>query len=166
MTDSATSSVPWDLIPHEPDLWFRRFREFYLLYGPERSVETAFGNWKTTTPEGSLSRAKRPPTNWRKTAAKWRWAERAEAWDEVNRAELRRAVAEKALAETSIVADRELSRLDRESAGQVNLLNKFVDRITKLCGSTEPPAHPEPAQPDDPDPDRPDVDQPGADPVS
>ena len=63
---------PWERLADEPAKWFARF-DTYRLLGPDRTVEQVFRN--ITGQRGTSS------ANWRVYAVKWRWRERAEAWD-------------------------------------------------------------------------------------
>lgn len=73
----------WEREDGEPSRWFARF-DTYRLLGPGRSIEEAFRRARET--EGL--RAERPGSIWYEMAKRWRWAERAEAWDAHIRAEL------------------------------------------------------------------------------
>lgn len=75
MSEPAQQPKPWDRQPDEPALWFSRF-DAYRLLGPKRSVTAA---WNAET--GVKVQGKEAPSNWYQSAKKWRWQERAEAWD-------------------------------------------------------------------------------------
>lgn len=63
---------PWDRQDGEPARWFDRF-ERYRKLGPRRTFEGAFRE-----DTGGNGRAN---GRWWAEAARWRWKERAEAWD-------------------------------------------------------------------------------------
>ena len=71
----------WDRLPGESGLWYERF-DIYRLAGSGRSLDATYRLVSDRT-EG------RAGAVWRKTAEKWRWQERAEAWDAVEREKLR-----------------------------------------------------------------------------
>jgi len=66
---------PWHRLPAEPPRWFLRFERFRLM-GPRRSVDEV---WRQ---EGAERRkGQRPSGAWFKQVKRWRWADRAAAWD-------------------------------------------------------------------------------------
>lgn len=88
---------PWDLMQGESSSWFSRF-DIYRSIGPNRSMAKAYEVYQRREAE----RAERPfvptpsklvggtpgqgshrsaPTNWWQASRRWRWAERAAAWD-------------------------------------------------------------------------------------
>src|SRR5262249_9966141 len=115
----------WDRLPDEPANWYARF-EAYRLAGPQRTLE---GVW---TAEAKRSKAKRPGSDWYQAAKRWRWQERAEAWDAAQREEARScyaaqveagrlrwaALTAKALAK----AERFIDRLDPEACDPGTML--------------------------------------------
>jgi hypothetical protein len=68
----------WDRQEGEPLLWFRRYERFRLME-PARSINAVFDEEHPTENDGK-SRQK-VPGEWYKQAKKWRWEERAAAWD-------------------------------------------------------------------------------------
>lgn len=123
----------WDRQPGELILWFGRFEAFRLL-GTERTIEDA---WRTKCPEVA-KRRKRPGSAWFKASAKWRWKERAEAWDE---AERRRHEEEwRARAEEVRKLDFEAGARLRERAGQlVEQMSRFFERHEALADDPNKP---------------------------
>ena len=81
----------WDRLPGEPNRWYERF-ETYRLLGPDRSVDAAFRAHAGRQP-ASPACPDRPPAranrHWYAAVARWRWAERSEAWDAEQRAVIR-----------------------------------------------------------------------------
>ena len=75
MTDDASPKL-WQPQPDEPPEWYDRFHT-YLTLGPSRTLESAFRVRANSngSPSGTVSRL----------AAKWRWEERAMAYDTANR---------------------------------------------------------------------------------
>jgi hypothetical protein len=63
----------WDRLPREPLLWFRRF-EWFKRMEPERLIPAVYREM-TKDDENNT------PGSWYKMAKKWRWEERATAWD-------------------------------------------------------------------------------------
>jgi len=84
-------SQPWSRQVNEPARWYARF-ETYRLLGPTRTLEEAFRVAVANaglTDERYGGSSPRPGQAWYNAARKWQWQERAEAWDEVERARLR-----------------------------------------------------------------------------
>lgn len=77
---SDTADRLWDRQASEPSRWFYRFDTYYRPIGPERSLLGAYRTWHQAD-KGRKSQSVSAPTSWRMAAEKWRWAERAEAWD-------------------------------------------------------------------------------------
>jgi hypothetical protein len=75
--------APWERQPGEPMLWFARF-ERYRLMGAGRSL-LALYRWERSGMNGrgatGSGGARTIPNAWRRAAERWRWRERAEAWD-------------------------------------------------------------------------------------
>lgn len=76
----------WDRLPEESNSWYGRF-ETYRLMGPDRTVQETYNLWRQ-----SKGRPVRGQTSgsWSSAASRFRWKERAEAWDEVEREGARR----------------------------------------------------------------------------
>lgn len=85
----------WARLPGEPELWHQRFVGYCTL-GVERSLERCYQLHSVMA-----GRTARPavPREWRQAAQRWRWEERALAWDRADGArslepgELRRLLA-------------------------------------------------------------------------
>lgn len=77
----------WELQPGEPNLWFSRF-ELFRLAGPRRSLRSIYNGERVAgrvggkAPQSPVDHA---PAAWDNAALKWRWRERAEAWDAAER---------------------------------------------------------------------------------
>lgn len=76
----------WDRLPSESGLWYERF-DLYRLAGPGRNLDATYR--LATGKEG------RAGASWWNACRKWRWEERAEAWDVVEREALRAAEEER-----------------------------------------------------------------------
>lgn len=63
----------------EPIMWFVRF-ESYRLVGPGRTLLGAYNAWLQQAQPGTKRRIIVPGA-WYRNAKKWKWKERAEAWD-------------------------------------------------------------------------------------
>jgi hypothetical protein len=83
----------WERREGEPNKWLDRFQT-YLLLGPSRSLYAAYTAWRERS--GAKSAQKRAglpqsrfglPQSWRLAAEKWQWQQRAEAFDEHERAQ-------------------------------------------------------------------------------
>src|SRR5689334_14035652 len=72
--------APWEPIPGESALWHKRFQEFYLSVGPNRSIDDAWRRFKTST-SSAPNQHQRADGIWKATASKYRWATRAALWD-------------------------------------------------------------------------------------
>jgi hypothetical protein len=81
---------PWEQIEREPDLWYGRFVKFMRL-GTKRSVNAIYA-------KESKQKQVKSSTNigpeWYEASKQWNWAERARAYDEHQRAEEDRIIAE------------------------------------------------------------------------
>ena len=64
----------WQL-PGEPAKWYIRYSR-YRLAGPGRTVDRV---WRGEAPNGAKGRS--APGSWDRAVRRWRWAERASAWD-------------------------------------------------------------------------------------
>ena len=69
---------PWERQPGEGNLWYDRFTQ-YRLKGSSRSLGAVYDDWRA---EKGRKRTGKPATSWRRNWKKWRWEERAAAWDE------------------------------------------------------------------------------------
>jgi hypothetical protein len=78
---------PWELQPGEPDLWYQRFHDHYLLAGPDRTVDEAYRRHRDRKAQAASSDGAPPrhrgraPGAWVKIAGRWDWAGRARAFD-------------------------------------------------------------------------------------
>lgn len=75
--------TPWERLPDEPADWFRRFTD-YLLLGPSRTLVAVWERDKAAkSAQGSFQpKAKKPSRYWQDMKIKWRWDERAAAYDQ------------------------------------------------------------------------------------
>ena len=86
MDESAPN--PWDQLPTEPDEAFARFL-LYRNLGPGRSQQSAYETYLATFRNAAPKEltagksAKKPqvPGHWNDDSAKYRWVDRATAWD-------------------------------------------------------------------------------------
>lgn len=70
--------TPWARFDDEPGRWFARF-EAFRQFGPTRSL---LGTVSAERAEkGGKRRARKVPGAWDRAAKRFRWRERAEAWD-------------------------------------------------------------------------------------
>lgn len=80
---AATDNIerdPWDQEPDEPAYWHKKFTE-YRLMGPDRTLTRYFRLCRAM--EGKeVTASTHPNDSWRENARRWRWEERAKAWDE------------------------------------------------------------------------------------
>jgi len=81
--------MDWERLPAEPSRWFARF-EHYRLLGPDRSLDGAYRAWRAEQPSGAKgTRSQGANRHWYDAARRWRWLDRAEAWDEAEREAVR-----------------------------------------------------------------------------
>jgi hypothetical protein len=85
MNDVQPAPVPWERQPGENNRWYARFEEFRLA-GPSRSL---LGAVNAERRRKGRPTARSTPQAWAASARRWRWRERAEAWDECQRQETR-----------------------------------------------------------------------------
>lgn len=76
---------PWDRLPEEPELWYRRFRE-YLDQEPPRSLLRVYKAWAAR--KGKKRQGKKAPkeidffpSTWGEKRDEYHWRERAAAYD-------------------------------------------------------------------------------------
>lgn len=80
---------PWSQLPNEPDLWYGRFTAF-LRMGTRRSVNAVYRKEHRKTPKSTDNTG----SDWYNAAKEWQWQERARAYNEHQRAEEDRIIAE------------------------------------------------------------------------
>jgi hypothetical protein len=81
----------WEQQDGEPDLWYRRFHEHYLLKGGDRSVDAAWREYDASRPDTGRAKVRKAPYQWTKAAIRYEWVTRARAWDDQERVSLRKA---------------------------------------------------------------------------
>lgn len=121
----------WDRQPREPMNWFERFERFRLA-GANRSMLAIYKAEKAVTDAAKGKPYKEPktlPKQWRDLSSKWRWRERAEAWD-AHLIEIRREEEAKRLAEEQEIA-RQFRRQSVQSMGILltNLIEKMANTV-------------------------------------
>jgi hypothetical protein len=67
----------WDQQPGEKTLWYDRFWKW--LHDPRRSMMAVYNGERDKARKG---KAESPPGAWKKAARQWKWAGRAQAWDD------------------------------------------------------------------------------------
>lgn len=77
MSDKKTGKQPWDQLEGEPALWYGRFVQ-YRMMGKARAVIAVINQERQLA--GKVA-ARQTPGGWTMISTKFRWAERAEAWD-------------------------------------------------------------------------------------
>lgn len=113
-----TDPQPWDRQPEEPRLWYLRF-ERYRLAGLGRTIE---GVYRMEQDEAGKT-GKRASRHWYAAAKRWRWVDRAAAWDN---AELDRARGAAEERRKTIVTSGFALRHERISA-----LQEVADKLMK-----------------------------------
>lgn len=120
-------SEPWRREKGEPAQWFHRLDAYFRPLGPERTIEEAWRRWKAA--EAKVRKSKRPSVHWYKASDKWRWKERAEAWDASERRK-RIAVEEEARAEMLKRHTRQAQALQSIGSMRLQLFDrKRLDRM-------------------------------------
>jgi len=72
---------PWDQQPDEPDEAYGRFL-IYRGLGPGRSVQRSYQTYLNTFRNaGGRPKTPQVPGHWSDDSARWRWVDRAHAWD-------------------------------------------------------------------------------------
>lgn len=121
----------WDLLPDEPTKWHDRFLT-YLGLGPWRSLHAAYLLDREQR-EVELPPARGTPGSWRKNAERWRWVERAKAWDAGQHEKAKTALAqvlEILLLAGPLAASKLVGLLEASSDDQVRLAaNSILNRI-------------------------------------
>lgn len=112
----------WDRQPGEPARWFARFSAFLAL-GPGRSLNASARAEQGDGGKVSEGAERRAAGAWQRTAQRWRWRERAEAWDKGQ-------------------ADRERDALEderrEERRARRALLRTARQKVERALGSLEP----------------------------
>jgi hypothetical protein len=67
----------WEQMEGEPEIWYRRFN-VYRLMGPSRNISKAYKNWRAGSGKNEKARA---GSEWFTESSRWKWKERADAWD-------------------------------------------------------------------------------------
>ena len=117
MPDTTPASDPWEREPGENTRWYSRFEQFRLA-GAGRSL---LGAVNADRIRQGMKRQDQIPGAWSRAAAKWRWRERAEAWDEFERQKARE------------MHSKEVEEMNRRHV-QISkaLQNKAAQRLTSL----------------------------------
>jgi len=90
----------WERQPGEPSLWYNRFHAFKLS-GKRRAVLAIYNRERA---EAGESGKKRTPGSWDDAVIRWRWRERAEAFDASIRAEQEAEWRERTMPEGQVLA--------------------------------------------------------------
>ncbi len=117
---------PWESMPGEPARWYARF-ERYRLAGPARSL---LGTFNAQRADKGMPHRGCVPGAWAEAARRWRWRERADAWDEEERRQSRAAHAAKT---------REMH--ERHAQEARGLQAKAIERLRGLRPEELGPAH-------------------------
>lgn len=81
--EQAEQSQVWDRMPGESSLWFSRFEQ-YRMAGPGRSMLGVFNRWRESR---GKSRCHSMSDHWVQASRRYQWRDRAEAWDDYQRAQ-------------------------------------------------------------------------------
>lgn len=116
---------PWERQTKEPNRWYARFESFRLA-GTRRSL---LGIVNGERQQRGVPTSRSVPQAWATNARRWRWRERAEAWDACQRLEARAAHAQQ-------VAEMNHRHLQEAKA----LQHTAVQRLKTLDAATLSPA--------------------------
>lgn len=108
--------LPWEQQVGEPDRWFSRFQT-YLDLGPIRSVVQVYRAEKGR--DGHAQACGR----WKLSATRWRWTERARAYDAHQRQERQRA---------------NLAALDEAREGHLRIARQIVAKALEFYSTLDP----------------------------
>ncbi|HMF29002.1 MAG TPA: hypothetical protein VKE42_09545, partial [Candidatus Cybelea sp.] len=127
-TATYATADPWDRQPGEPMRWFHRFEQ-YRLAGPQRSVVGTFNQERAKLcKKGQKYHARTQATGaWNRNFARWRWKERATAFDESQVAEERAAL--QAARKAALAKHAELGGLAIDVSERKLRSKRFVRRI-------------------------------------
>ncbi len=101
----------WARQSNEPGHWYDRLERFRLL-GPGRSIEAVYRQERESG---------RPSQHWYAAAKKWRWGERADAWDGAERERIRAAEADRRFD----ARQRRLNQIEAVQVGAFAALSKI-----------------------------------------
>jgi hypothetical protein len=137
MPETPPRPEPWDRQPGEPTRWFARF-ERYRMAGSGRSLLGAVNAEQAD--KGGQKRTKVSGA-WDQAFARWRWRQRAEAWDDQQRDKARETHAQE-IAEMNNRHIRESQALQAKAIARLNSLTegdltatevvRFLIEATKL----------------------------------
>lgn len=149
MTPEETQK-PWSQQPGESELWFNRFEHYRLLW-PHSLLRVYLLEWRSEQGKTEEKRGidvtleqhlpKKAPNNWYETAKKYRWIERAAAFDAFQIAEIeQKLAAEKArtLLTDYAVMYRRVAQLNEQAKQLIAMLddpNKVWVPDVKAIGS-------------------------------
>jgi hypothetical protein len=83
----STEHKPWERLPDEPLFWYSRYKRFQGL-GPKRTMLAALEQERRvskvpkSTENGKKPKSVAVPGSWKQASSKWRWVERAQAYDD------------------------------------------------------------------------------------
>jgi hypothetical protein len=117
---AADGGNPWGRLPDESGVWYDRFVH-YLSAGPGRSIDGAWRRHRETSTKPAPNQHQRANGIWKATASKYRWAERAAAWD-VHQGKLMVEAAER----DAIEAHRRHVLMTRKHFNQVSIAGEKI----------------------------------------
>jgi len=133
----------WEQQKGEPTLWYRRFTEFYLTGGEDRTLAGAFRTFKarhanSTRTARDFGRMQ-PSGDWTKYCAKWSWVSRSQSYDAHQAVLLRKAHAnmvkrtnEKHLAVVQSHFAKLIQRTSKLDYGKVNDIGRMLEYAERL----------------------------------
>lgn len=128
---------PWEQQPEESAAAYRRFC-YYRDLGPGRTLERAYGAYLETKQKKAPKGTKKPvPGNWKKDAARFKWKDRAAAWDVAHLAAVGQDVVTTFISSVQRMAELVLQRLLSEKRGPRNW-GEVVEAVN-ILGSFIPP---------------------------
>lgn len=115
---------PWHRQIGENNRWYSRFRDFFMVQGPDRSLDEAFRLWQKSV--GRSSVRGKATTSWLKMAKQDNWRERAAQWDEEQR--------QKAFAS---VEDERTDMLKRHIQLGIAIQNAALQKLRRIIGDPQ-----------------------------
>jgi hypothetical protein len=137
MPDNMQQPEPWDRESGESNRWFSRF-ERYRLTGSNRSL---LGTVNAELTEKGRKKQTKVPGAWNRAFERWRWRERAEAWDELERQKARETHAKEInemnhrhIQESQVFQNKGIQRMKSTEPNELSPTDalRFVMEATKL----------------------------------
>jgi hypothetical protein len=127
--EQVPAKKPWERTEGEPARWFFRFRN-YLSMGSKRSINAVYEAEKQDKSGKSSNKA---GTTWYSAAKRYRWQERAEAWDNEQDEQKAAMLREIALTSPFISKAYRLIQLNGMTDALSQTLEQGIDAVTFIA---------------------------------